>query len=225
MIDIISSTRLSPRDFWAKSALGQSLQALMAKDARLHARIAFGNRKGLPEVYNARVADPDRHEALVFMHDDVWIEDPQFADHVLEGLSRYDVIGVAGNRRRLPFQPAWALVDIMLNWDAPEQLSGYIGHGPKRLGKLSVFGDTPADCELLDGVFIAARAQALLAQDVRFDPLFKFHYYDMDFCRTARLKGLRMGTWPVHLTHQSAGSFGSPAWTAQYRLYLEKWGG
>lgn len=224
MIDIISATRLSSQDFWNKSALGQSLKRLSG-DPRIRARIAFRNRKGLSEVYNAQIAAPDRHEALVFMHDDVWIDDAQFADRVLEGLARYDVIGVAGNRRRLPFQPAWAFVDIMFNGDALENLSGMVAHGPKPHGELSVFGDTPSDCELLDGVFMAARASALLNNDVKFDPLFKFHLYDMDFCRTARARGLSMGTWPILLTHQSPGAFGSPSWTDQYRIYLEKWGG
>jgi GT2 family glycosyltransferase len=45
----------------------------------------------------------------------------------------------------------------------------------------------------------------------------------MDFCRTARLAGLRLGTWPICLTHQSGGAFGSGRWNAQYRLYQRKW--
>lgn len=223
MIDIISATRLSSRDFWAKSALGQSLKR-MANDQRIRARISFCNRKGLPEVYNSRIAAPDRRDMLVFVHDDVWIDDDYFVDCVQDGLARYDVIGVAGNRRRLPYQPAWPFVDIMFNNDAREHLSGVIAHGERPLGPLNIFGPTPSDCELLDGVFIAARAKSLVGQDVMFDPRFKFHLYDMDFCRTARLKGLSMGTWPVRLTHQSRGAFGSPSWTDQYRAYLEKWG-
>jgi hypothetical protein len=223
MIDVVTATRLSSFDFWKRSALGQSLKRL-EHDPRIRAHVAFRNRKGLPEVYNTRIQAPDAHDALVFVHDDVWIDDAQFADHVLEGLAHYDVIGVAGNRRRLPFQPAWAFVDIMFNCDEQEHLSGAVAHGPKPFGELSVFGDTPSDCELLDGVFIAARAQALQSQGVAFDPKFKFHLYDMDFCRSARDKGLRIGTWPVMLTHQSAGAFGSPSWTEHYRTYLEKWG-
>lgn len=224
MIDIVSATRLSSRDFWTKSALGQSLKRL-ENDQRIRARIAFRNRKGLSEVYNTQIAAPDPGEAMVFMHDDVWIDDEHFVDRVLEGLARYDVIGVAGTRRRRPFQPAWAFVDINFNGEDVEHLTGMIAHGPKPFGEMAIFGECPADCELLDGVFIAGRTSALLDNGVKFDPLFKFHLYDMDFCRTARLKGLSMGTWPILLTHQSPGAFGSPSWTDQYRLYLEKWGG
>jgi GT2 family glycosyltransferase len=223
MIDIVSATRLSSKDFWSRSALGQSLKRLAA-DTRLRPQIACRNRKGLPEVYNARLAAPDCAEAVVFVHDDVWIEEADFADRVLAGLAQYDVIGVAGNRRRLPYQPAWAFVDIQFNNDAIEHFSGAVGHGQRPRSEVSVFGDTPADVELLDGVFIAARASSLKAQGVQFDPRFQFHFYDMDFCRSVREKGLRMGTWPVWLTHQSAGAFGSPAWFEQYRAYIEKWG-
>jgi hypothetical protein len=45
----------------------------------------------------------------------------------------------------------------------------------------------------------------------------------MDFCRAARVKGLRMGCWPIALTHQSEGGYGSPAWREAYQAYLEKW--
>jgi len=225
MIDIISATRLSPRDFWSKSALGQSLTQLMVRQSRIRVRIAFANRKGLPEVYNSYITARDCSDALVFVHDDVWIEDTDFVKRVMEGLSIYEVIGVAGNRRRLSYQPAWAFEDFsLLNPVSREHLSGAIAHGEQSPGRRIVFGDWPQDCELLDGVFLAARRSSLRNRQVMFDPKFKFHFYDMDFCRSARLKELKMGTWPVNLTHQSRGAFGTPAWTDQYRLYLEKWG-
>lgn len=223
MIDIVSATRLSARDFWARSALGQSLTR-MAHDKRIRARLAFRNRKGLPEVYNTHITAADSPQALVFMHDDVWIDDPSLVDQVLAGLARYDVIGVVGNKRRLPFQPAWAFSDPMFNWDADTHLSGAIGHGQQARGEVTTFGEAPADCELLDGVFIAARTQALKTQGVAFDQRFQFHLYDVDFCRSARQKGLSVGTWPISLTHQSEGAFGSPSWNEQFRAYLEKWG-
>jgi GT2 family glycosyltransferase len=82
----------------------------------------------------------------------------------------------------------------------------------------------PADCELLDGVFLAARKSALTAKGVLFDPRFDFHFYDMDFCRSARQRGLRLGTWPIGLTHQSGGAFGTEKWNDKYQAYLKKWG-
>ena len=64
----------------------------------------------------------------------------------------------------------------------------------------------------------------LLGAGVRFDERFDFHFYDLDFCRTARANGLRLGTFPLAVTHRSAGGFGSPAWQENAERYLEKWG-
>lgn len=223
LIDVVSATRLSEQAFWNEAPLGISMRRLQW-DRRLVPRIAYANSRGLPEVYNAGITAPDRAELLLFVHDDVWIDDHFLAARVIEGLAQYDVIGVAGNRRRLPRQPGWAFIDDTFTWDNHSQLSGTVGHGNCPSGKLSSFGVTPASCELLDGVFLAARTAALVERGVRFDPRFDFHFYGLDFCRSARKQGLRLGTWPIALTHRSMGSFGSPAWQQRYADYLKKWG-
>lgn len=222
MIEIVCATRLSPDEFSTKSALGQSLQRL-AFDDRIVVSLAPANLAGLPQVYNSRIRSTDSAERLVFIHDDVWIDDYFFADRVIEALAVYDVIGVAGNRRRVPRQPGWAFVDAKLTLDAQTNFRGAIAHGPSPFGQVSRLGPTPADCELLDGVFLGARKSVLTANGIQFDTRFDFHFYDMDFCRSARQKGLRLGTWPICMTHQSGGAFGSTRWRSMYRLYLEKW--
>jgi GT2 family glycosyltransferase len=223
MIEIISATRLSASDFAAKSALGQSLRRL-GFESRVSASLAFANTTGLPHIFNARISADDSRDVLVFIHDDVWIDDHFLVDRVLEGLQHFDVIGVAGNRHRVPDQPAWAFVDRLFTWDVRANLSGAIAHGPNPSGAVSWFGPSAQDCELLDGVFLAARKSTLLAHGVAFDPRFDFHFYDMDFCRSARERNLRLGTWPICLTHQSEGAFGSAAWQQKYLAYLAKWG-
>lgn len=223
MIEIISATRLSETDFWNTSALGISLRRL-AHDSRLIPRLAFTNQHGLPDIFNARISAVDNHDLLVFTHDDVWIDDYFLADRVIEGLQAFDIIGVAGNRRRVRHQPAWAFVDNRFTWDHKVNLSGSVAHGTHPFGPISFFGAIPAECELLDGVFLAARKSTLAAYGVRFDPRFDFHFYDLDFCRSARQHGLRLGTWPICLTHQSGGAFGTEPWIQRYRLYIEKWG-
>jgi hypothetical protein len=58
---------------------------------------------------------------------------------------------------------------------------------------------------------------------VRFDERFTFHFYDMDFCREVERKGLRMGTWPISVVHESGGAFGSQGWQDGYAKYLAKY--
>jgi len=184
--------------------------------------ISFDNAHALPEIYNARIG-ASLADALVFIHDDVWIEDFYFTDRVLEGLQHFDVIGVAGNSRRQPQQSAWAYPPGSNALDLPH-LRGAIAHGEGPLGKVGFFGPIAGPCELLDGVFLAARRQALVDHGVCFDTRFAFHFYDLDFCRSARSKGLRLGTWPVSMTHRSTGRPFTPEWQQARDAYFAKWG-
>lgn len=223
MIEIVSATRLTEQEFWNRSPLGWSLRRL-GRDTRLGARIAFANSRGLPAVYNERITSPDKADILVFIHDDVWIDDYFLVDRVTEGCKKFDVIGVAGNRRRVKDQPAWIFTDAQFTMDNRENLSGRVAHGNNPCGMVAHYGSVPVECELLDGLFLAARKGTLTGRNILFDPRFDFHCYDMDFCRTARSKKLRLGTWPVCLTHQSRGGFGTPPWHENFRRYREKWG-
>lgn len=221
-VEVVSATRLSEEEFWGASALGQSLRRL-GYDNRISTSVYFENSRGLPEIYNERIQAKSGPDVLVFVHDDVWLDDYFFVDRVLHGLRGAHVLGVAGNMRRVPFQPAWAFVNTAFAWDEKKYLSGSVAHGQAPFGGVSPFGPAPAPCELLDGVFLAARKSVLMTTKVFFDPRFRFHFYDMDFCRTARKSGLKLTTWPICLTHQSGGAFGTPAWQEMYRAYLEKW--
>ena len=226
MINIISATRLSQDAFLAEAPLGASLKRL-AFDKRIHARVAFVNRASLSEIYNLSIDYPKAAEILVFIHDDVWLDDYFFADRIIAGLQNFDVLGIAGNCRRLPRQPSWCFTGQMSDkfiWDVRENLSGAVAHGAAPFGRVTNYGPVPAQCELLDGVLLAARRDTLRSKGVRFDPRFDFHFYDLDFCRSARAAGLVLGTGTVALTHLSQDAFGSADWQRNYEIYLEKWG-
>jgi predicted O-linked N-acetylglucosamine transferase (SPINDLY family) len=222
-IEIVSATRFSESDFWSKSALGLSLKRHLKQDARLSAYIAFENTRGLSEIFNNRIDQAGTDTTLVFIHDDVWIDEADFANTIASGLERFDVIGVAGNKRILPNQPAWAFVYAQFTWDDSANLSGQIAHNQHAFGTAEVYGEAPAACELLDGVFLAVKKSSLTNANVRFDEQFDFHFYDLDFCRTAKQSGLSLGTWLINLTHQSTGAFGSQRWQEKYQDYLNKW--
>lgn len=222
-LEIISATRHSEEEFWKSSALGISLKRL-AFDRRIYPNITFSNRKGLPAVYNEGIAMADNDSMLVFIHDDVWIDDYNIYKRIEEGLSDFDIIGVAGNRRRVSRQPAWAFIGMPFTWDERSNLSGVVAHGKHPFGKVSFYGTVPAECELLDGCFLATKKYRISESDCCFDQCFEFHCYDMDFCRTARSKSLKLGTWAICLTHQSGGHFGTEKWMNSYRDYLDKWG-
>src|SRR6185312_4835731 len=143
LIQIVSATRLTEAGFWEQSALGRSLKRL-SYDKRLSSSISFSNRLGLPTVYNSRILAETSKEFLVFIHDDVWLDDYFFSERLLEGLKTYDVIGLAGNRRRLPKQALWASIqteclDKAVVLDHATNLSGAVAHGASSSGGTVTF--------------------------------------------------------------------------------------
>lgn len=131
---------------------------------------------------------------------------------------------MAGNKRRVNGQPSWAFVDQKLKWDDQENLSGIVGHGAGfPPSSLDIFGPPFQEVKLLDGVLFAAFSETLIKNHIRFDEKFKFHFYDLDFCRQAEIRGVTMGTIPLSLIHESGGSFGSDDWKLSYQNYLQKW--
>jgi GT2 family glycosyltransferase len=222
-IEIVAATRLSQEAFWADAALGTSIRRMMPDPLIPNAAIAFENKTGLPAIYNSRILADDSDTILLFVHDDVWIEDFYLPHRLNEALREYDVIGVAGTRRRRPGQRSWIYIDDEMTRESRENMSGRVAHALHPFGGVSRFGDAPAECELLDGVFLAARRSVLRERGVLFDTRFDFHLYDADFCRTARNAKLRLGTWPICITHQSGGDFDNAAFTRMLEIYRAKW--
>jgi GT2 family glycosyltransferase len=184
------------------------------------------NTRGLPVLYNSIIRQAaDDPAILVFAHDDLHLLDYFWPTRVMEGLSSFEIIGLAGNKRRLPCQPAWAFKDASFTWDDSTNLSGVVGHGQGHPPEnLSAFGAPRQRVLLMDGLFLATHSETLLEHQILFDERFDFHFYDLDFCRQAELRGVTCGTWDIAVVHESRGNFGSPAWYEAYQKYLQKWG-
>lgn len=244
MLTFVSATRLTRSEFEASSPLARSLRVL-GQLTPLRLQLAAQNTRPLADVYNAAIQATSGDEILVFVHDDVAIDDWMTGARLPEALSMFDVVGVAGNRRRQPGQETWYLQPSrMVNGKRCEGsldidwLSGAVLHAPQTPstaqqassptaqdpGRITVYGPAPAAVQLLDGMFLAARGALLKSRGVAFDPQLGFHLYDLDFCRSAQQAGLKLGTWPLALTHASGGaSARSQAWTASCALYQRKW--
>ncbi len=180
---------------------------------------------GLSKVYNQAIDYCNKEPCIfIFAHDDLFILDFYWVTSIFSGLQQFDIVGCAGNRSRQPFQPSWAFKNDRLEWDAPENLSGIVGHGSSfPMDGLSIFGPPLQEVKLLDGLLLAAYSETLIKNNLRFDEQFEFHFYDMDFCRQAEIRGVTMGTIPLSLIHQSGGNFSSDSWKQGYQKYIEKW--
>lgn len=218
------ATRQSTEQFWDNIATGVSLT--LFPSPQLEVALYPENSKGLSEIYNKEI-EQSKHDPclLIFAHDDLHILDFFWMQQIFNGLSHFGIVGVAGNKRRIPFQPAWAFIDGNFTWDDSANLSGIVGHGNSfPPSNISNFGPPFQEVKLLDGLILAAFSETLIKNHIRFDEKFKFHFYDMDFCRQAEIRGITMGTIPLSLIHQSGGNFGSEDWKSSYHKYLQKWG-
>ena len=139
------------------------------------------------------LAERATDDAIVFVHNDAWVDDYHPATRIVEGLQCFEVIGVAGNRKRMAGKPSWNFIDTALTWDDLQNLSDAIAHGDDPFREVSYYGPRPAEFEFLDGVLLAVRTASISQANLRFDPIFRFHFYDLDFCRQARQAGLRVG--------------------------------
>jgi tetratricopeptide (TPR) repeat protein len=229
-IRFVCATRLSSQEFFKSAPLGRSLPVYQSfpRNQTIELRLFPENRTGLPHLYNTAIEEARADPAvLVFIHDDVYLSDYYWSDHLHRSLRRFDLVGLVGNRRRVPGQVSWMFLDENFTTDNYDNFSGVLGHGQPfpDLRQLSVYGKPGLEVKLLDGVLLAIHSRTLIERELRFDPRFQFHFYDMDFCRQAELRQVRMGTCAMSVVHASAGELGNEGWRAAYGDYIAKYAG
>ncbi len=229
-VRIVAATPKNQIEFRQLTLLGQSLNNFPRQsglEITIFPNNAGDRRTGLSTFYNAFLQPKYEEEILVFIHDDVYLHDWHLVHRLNDSMERFDVVGLAGNTDPDLAEPSWALA-----WDRKKyprglqpgkNLSGTVGHLVDGRTHISHFGPAPQECYLLDGLFLAVHVKKVIDASVRFDPRFEFHFYDLDFCRQCRDKGLKIGTWPIAVTHGSRGAYNSPEWISTRDKYLQKW--
>ncbi|AXS79202.1 glycosyltransferase [Dechloromonas sp. HYN0024] len=166
--------------------------------------IGIHDARSLAEGYNRGITQSSG-DILIFSHDDILILDENFAEKIIDRLSRFDLLGFAGASKIISGQ--W--IDV-----ANRYLHGVIAHAlPKSKSlDLNVFGaqewPTIPGIKVIDGLLMVATRQ--VAADIRFDAsIFDgFHLYDLDFSFSAYLAGFKLGICcDIPLIHESGGNF------------------
>lgn len=150
-------------------------------------------------------------DALILLHDDLEITDPQAEEKFLAALEP-DVwlVGVAGGGGTNGL--AWWSVDP-------------VGHQLTDAQNID-FGRRTGDVDLLEGSVLVFSPEAV--RSLRFDPRYPgFHGYD-EVAAQARHLGKRVVVADVDTHHHNSMGFKSAAsaeeWLAADRMYREKWG-
>ena len=173
----------------------------------------------LQAAYNGILEEAAAHpalEALVLLHEDVEIVDPDFTSKLRRRIAEPDVavVGVVGARgvRSL----AWWEGDCFGGVAAPELI---------RSGRIDFPGDTPQDVDVVDGLLMALSPWAV--RELRFDEAFgeDFHGYDVDFCFQARALGRRVVVDQLAVVHHAkwAPRYGE-SWVRAAVALKRKWG-
>jgi hypothetical protein len=173
-----------------------------------HSTIVFKNKKGLPKLYNSFINETYKDKRLIFVHDDVLIEDMFLEEKLDIAFEKFDIVGLAGSKKcDLSKPPAWHLMSER------NDHVGEVGHSHNKVSWTTCFGPTDSRALLLDGLFLAVRVDRLLETDTYFDENFNFHHYDITFCLNANKNKLKLGVSPIKVTHFGLGdSMNTPEW-------------
>lgn len=223
-IRLVCATRLPADKFISHTATGRSVKSFIGVSAA-EVRLFSENTVGLSVLYNLAIEESIKEPAiLVFIHDDVLISDFFWEERIRDGLNQFDIIGLAGTTRRVKNQASWVFLDTNGTCADKTDFSGVVGHGsnfPPDI--IDNYGPPNQECKLLDGLFLGVKSEVLHQTGLRFDERFKFHMYDADFCRSAELLNLSMGTISLSVVHESLASFSSIEFKEAYKEYMQKW--
>lgn len=215
---ICSATNYSQKEFEEKSPLYRSLLCdLISQPENID--IKYENKEGLSKVYNDFILKyKDLDIILVLIHHDVSIDDFFRNYKLIQAVEQYDIVGLAGTKKYKVSSPC------VWNNSPKEDWSGAVAHQNNGKIWVTTYGKMPERCMIVDGLFLALNLKSIVNKDHKFDEQFTFHHYDLDFCIQANMKGLKVGTWPIWVTHHSIGEYrNNKEWEKNEKLFIEKY--
>ena len=175
-------------------------------------------RYSLNEVYNMGLKNSS-NDIVIFCHDDLKFDTRNWGRKMLKNFKKnpdFGVIGVAGTRY-LSSSGRW--------WEDFSKMHGAVYHekdGKRWLTRYSKdIGLNIMPVILVDGLFFGVSKKNLVNH---FDENVKgFHFYDVEFCFSNYLKGVRIGVCTnVRITHLSIGET-NEEWEKNRVLFSEKY--
>lgn len=161
------------------------------------------------EILDALAGERDL-EALVLLHEDVELRDPDAEAKVRRVLSdpRVGVAGVIGGRQVRSL--AW--------WDGQG-----VGRCAETRGIID-FGGRHGDVDCVDGLLLVLSPWAVRYLRFDADTFHGFHAYDLDICFQARARGRVVRTFDLDVFHHTKGGYGnSLAYMSADRAFRQKW--
>lgn len=171
----------------------------LGEDCRIYIRQK--NSRPIGSVYNQLMDCISSDENVIAVHDDVSIEDSLLFRKLDAAHNVYDVVGLAGGGEFVPKSPClWHICTPR------EKQSGSVAHFTSSgEAYMTCFGPSPQEVDVVDGLFISIK-HTCRQKSVQFNSdIPGFHCYDIRFCMDAKFAGLKIGTWPIWVSHSSPG--------------------
>jgi len=184
------------------------------------------NKLGLSEAYNQFLKDNPIYDYVLFVHDDIWIDDAGFIFKLEEGHKKYDIIGIAGGLN--PGLKVPALWHIMCGGFQGGNLRGFAGHylPDGKTTNITNFGPSPSRVTLIDGAFMSVNVRKTEKVNWRFNENYTYHHYDLSSCIDANTLKLKLGVIPILTYHNSPGlrSLEDETFCKNQKQFLEEYG-
>lgn len=188
--------------------------------------MVWENTEGLSAVYNRKILEHANSgvEFLVFVHDDVYIDDLKIHDKLRQAYQSFgfQIIGAAGAAAiNIAYPTLWHVMAER------EHQRGFVHHSAGGAQTtVTNFGPTPSEVLVMDGLFMAIHLPSIVASGWKFNEKYRFHHYDISSCIDAFKMGIKMGVFPIHLIHLSRGlaSMADEKWLASNNLFLADYG-
>lgn len=183
----------------------QSLNKIYKKSLPFDIFYDTDNKKGLSENYNSIITKYSKsYDFLVFLHDDVIVDDANVCEKLIHAHKQFDIVGLAGGINPKIIKPA--LWHLMCGGFNSGNLRGAVAH-PFQENQIYVtsFGPTPSRVTILDGLFLSIDTKKIDNVQWKFNENYKFHHYDIASSLDANFKKLKLGVTPLWVIHSSPG--------------------
>jgi hypothetical protein len=210
----VIATQKSQKEFEKNSQMSLFLDK---SDNKSISKILFENKLGLPKLYNSFLTKENKNKRIIFVHDDVLIEDLFWREKLDIAFEKFDIVGLAGSKKcDLSKPPAWHLMSNK------QDHVGEVAHSHDKVSWTTCFGPTNSRALILDGLFLAVNVNRLIETKTFFDERFSFHHYDITFCLKANQNKLKLGVAPIKVTHFGLGdSMNTPEWHQSSQIFKQ----
>lgn len=209
----VVATQYNHDDFWKKSQIAIFLEKAGFTNST---KVLYENKEPLTKIYNSFIIKENIDKKIIFVHDDVLIEDLFLIEKLDIAFEKYDIVGLAGTKKcNLNAEiSAWHLMSDRMDH------VGEVAHYNDKKVWTTVFGVSESRALVLDGLFLAVNVEKLINTNTFFDEHFTFHHYDISFCLNANKNKLKMGVTPIRVVHFGLGdSMNTPEWQNSAEIF------